>query len=163
MAVLILLLATAVVAAGLPAAIRAYHDVVDAANAEVLLSTTMTALREELGGTESFALADDDTLDYYKSSSMQGRSAKLISYDGSSTDYKGIKVECDGDLSRELVSTAAATRHLHAEFTGISYDKDDQVFEVSGLQVKRDSDGKTLAEAPAEYLIRPINPFIIGN
>ena len=154
--ILILLLATAIVAAGLPAAVRAYHDVVDAANAEVLLSTTMTALREELGSTEGFALGDGNALNYYKSSSLQGRRAQLIS--GST----GILISL-GDGSRELVSGAAATRRLHAEFTGITYDTANQTFVISDLQVKRNAGGTVLAEAPANYLIRPMNPFMIGN
>lgn len=168
MALLILMLATAVVAAGLPAAIRSYYDVVDAANAEVLLSTTMTALRDELGSSVGFALEDDGTLDYYKSSSLQGRSVKLNSYDGSGDDgYMGIKIENAG-LSRELVSKAAATTRLHAEFSSIKYDEANQVFVVSGLQVKKNPNGKNsngnvLSEAPGEYLIRPMNPIILEN
>ena len=161
--VLILLLATAIVAAGLPAAVRAYHDVVDAANAELLLSTTMTALREELGSTEGFALEDDGkTLDWYKSAGLQGRKARMTS------DNTGILITLIslGDRPRELVSGAAATRRLHAEFTKIEYDTANQTFKISGLQIKqikKDGTVLVLAEAPAEYLIRPMNPFIIGN
>ena len=163
LALLILLLATAVTATGLPVAIRAYHDVVDAANAEVLLSTTMTALRDELGSAEGFALNADDSLDWYKSAGLQGRSVDLKSYDGSGDDgYMGIKIENAG-LSRELVSNAAATRRLHAEFSKITYDKINQVFVVSGLQVKKNSNGSVMSEAPSEYLIRPMNPTIIGD
>ena len=49
MAVLILLLVASVVAAGIPAAANAYTKAVDAANAHTLLSTTISALRSELG------------------------------------------------------------------------------------------------------------------
>ena len=49
MAVLILLMVSAVVATGIPAAANAYNKAVDAANAHVLLSTMVTALRDELG------------------------------------------------------------------------------------------------------------------
>jgi type II secretory pathway pseudopilin PulG len=48
-AMLILLMVSVIVATGIPAAMRAYNNVVLASNAEVLLSTTMTALRNELG------------------------------------------------------------------------------------------------------------------
>ncbi len=158
MALLILLLATAVAAAGLPAAVRAYHDVVDAANAEVLLATTMTALRDELGSAEGFALKDDDSLKWYKSAGLQGRSATL-----EKNSIDGILIICLNEAeervsSRELVSRAAATRRLHAEYSKIVYDAVNMVFVVEDLQVKRDSDGKLLAEAPEEYLIRPMNP-----
>ena len=48
-AMIILLLVSVIVGTGIPAAMRAYNNVVLASNAEVLLSTTMTALRNELG------------------------------------------------------------------------------------------------------------------
>ena len=47
-AILILLMVSSVVAAGIPAASNAYYKVVDGANAQVLLSTAATALRDEL-------------------------------------------------------------------------------------------------------------------
>ncbi len=46
--VLILLMLTAIVAEGIPLAQRAYYKVVDSANAQVLLSDTLTVLRDEL-------------------------------------------------------------------------------------------------------------------
>lgn len=46
---MILLLVTSVVAVGVPAASRAYNKVVDAANAQVLMSTAMVRLRDEIG------------------------------------------------------------------------------------------------------------------
>lgn len=50
LAVLILLMVSSIVAAGVPAAKNAYEKVVLASNAEILLSTTMSsALRNELG------------------------------------------------------------------------------------------------------------------
>ncbi len=48
MAVLILLLVSSVIAAGIPAATNAYKSAVDGANARALLSTTVNALRGEL-------------------------------------------------------------------------------------------------------------------
>ncbi len=49
LAVTILLLVSAIVATGMPAAKNAYEKVVLASNAEVLLSTAASALRDELG------------------------------------------------------------------------------------------------------------------
>ncbi len=46
--VLILLLVSSIVAAGIPAAASAYTNAIDAANAQALLSTTINALRREL-------------------------------------------------------------------------------------------------------------------
>ena len=48
-AILILLMVSAVVAAGIPAARNAYERVEKAANAELLMSTTISTLRNELG------------------------------------------------------------------------------------------------------------------
>lgn len=57
----ILLLVAGIVAAGIPAAARAYVKVVDAANAQVLLSTTMTVLRDELGQATKVNVASTTT------------------------------------------------------------------------------------------------------
>lgn len=57
----ILLLVAGIVAAGIPAAARAYVKVVDAANAQVLLSTTMTVLRDELGQATKVNVASATT------------------------------------------------------------------------------------------------------
>ena len=46
---IIMLLVGAIMVTGIPAAINAYEKVVTVSNAEVLLSTTMTSLRNELG------------------------------------------------------------------------------------------------------------------
>ena len=47
--ILILLMVSSIVAGGIPAATNAYYKAVDGANAQVLLSTAATALRDELG------------------------------------------------------------------------------------------------------------------
>ena len=52
-AVLILLMVSGIVAAGIPAAREALTKAVDASHSQVLLSTTMTALRNELGSARS--------------------------------------------------------------------------------------------------------------
>ena len=63
MAVLILAMVAGIVAAGVPAAVRAYRSVKDAGNADVLLSTTMTRLRDELG-TADILSVDGTTVTY---------------------------------------------------------------------------------------------------
>lgn len=49
LALLIVALLTGMVAAGVPAAINAYKNIVDVSNAQLALSTTTSALRDELG------------------------------------------------------------------------------------------------------------------
>ncbi|MBQ9633223.1 MAG: prepilin-type N-terminal cleavage/methylation domain-containing protein, partial [Lachnospiraceae bacterium] len=46
---IILLLAASIVARGVPAANLVYRETVDKANAQVLLSTAMTVLRDDVG------------------------------------------------------------------------------------------------------------------
>ena len=65
-AVIILLLVSGVVAAGIPAAIRAYDNVVIASNAEVLMSTAINELRTELSTAEIID-SDSSSLTYYNS------------------------------------------------------------------------------------------------
>ena len=62
--VLILLMVSSVVAGGVPAAVNAYQKAVDAANSQVLLSTTVNALRSELS-TAWGVSADNHELIYY--------------------------------------------------------------------------------------------------
>lgn len=62
-AVLILLMVTGIVAAGIPAASNALNRAVDASHAQLLLSTTMTSLRNELGSARSIdidAVSEED-------------------------------------------------------------------------------------------------------
>ena len=59
--VLILLLVSAIVAAGVPAAMRVYNRVVDASNAQVLLSTTKTRLRDEIGTASDIEITGGET------------------------------------------------------------------------------------------------------
>lgn len=68
LAVLILLLVSVIVATGIPAAKNAYYKVVLGANAQSLLSTTATALRNELGTAWDVEVSGKD-VSYYKADS----------------------------------------------------------------------------------------------
>lgn len=57
-------LATALVAAGIPAAHRAYIKMVDSSNSQVLLSTATTRLRDELGFAQSVKVVNNTTVEY---------------------------------------------------------------------------------------------------
>ena len=58
-AVMIVLLVSIVVAAGMPAAKDAYYKVIESANAQVFLSTTLTVLRDELTTATVTGVSDD--------------------------------------------------------------------------------------------------------
>lgn len=79
--VIILLLVTATVATGIPAASRAYSKVVNAANAQVLMSTTIIRLREELGTADNIITSETVTINNLDGTSSTKDTA--ISYDNS--------------------------------------------------------------------------------
>ena len=60
--ILILLMVTSVVAGGIPSAVTAYSKAVDAANAQVLISTTVNALRGELSTAKDVHLNGNDVI-----------------------------------------------------------------------------------------------------
>lgn len=167
MTVLILVMVTAVVTAGIPVAQRAYTDIVDGANAEVLLSTTLTALRSELDTVEKVALTDGNKVDYFESVCRRCymRLVNVTVTDGDKVSNDGIGLQVvppiEGSEPMLLVSRAAATKRLHTEFGSIVYQ--DGVFKIKGLVVKNAS-GTVLAgdaEGETEYIIRPLNPVTI--
>ena len=142
MAILILLMVTAIVAAGIPVASNALKKAVEASHAQVLLSTTMTALRDELTTAKNIpdlGGSNDTTIDYTDENGVESK-IYLAS--------NGIMLEKEypsETKSRLLVSQKAATSDLYAEFTDASYDRDAGVLTISGLTVKR-GNGSTIAD-----------------
>lgn len=140
-AVLILMMVTAVIAGALPAAQKAYYSVVDGANARILVSTTVTALREQLESATGVEVDDGGTSVTYVSGD-NGALSRISSGDN------GIMLEeyldyaagtASGDTSRLLVSDKAASGRLWAAFDSLSYA--DGLFTVTGLKVfGRESD-----------------------
>lgn len=81
-AIIILLLVSGIVAAGIPAAARAYDNVVVAANSEMLLSTAMSELRNELGTAKEIStsvLVREDGVDKEKKITYYNESAGSFS------------------------------------------------------------------------------------
>ena len=141
-AILILLMVSAIVAGAIPTASHVYAKTVDAANAQVLLSTTMTVLRDELGtATDVKAETDGITLTYNKGS-------RSIAY---TEDPAGIwlrykRKDADGNDVTEpllLVSQKAATKDMVVSYTGVTVDEETITF--SGLQVTKAGYEKALA------------------
>ena len=142
-AILILLMVSSVVAGGVPAASNAYSKAVDAANAQVLLSTAATALRDELGTAKNVSI-EETTIRYY--SADNGNYSELT-VDGSDekkpvillTSYLGEKIRnSTTDISAgsgaattygagaetvqwELVSQAAITKKLGLKYESVKY------------------------------------------
>ena len=140
LAVLILLMVTAVAAGGIPAAARAYTQVVDAANAQVLLSTAATRLREELG-TATQVACSDTAITYVNSAGS--RSVLDL---GSEEGLEGITLQeyadlGEGSFTHLLVSREAAGKNLTLSYGKPTYSAG--VVTIPELTVSQD--GKTLA------------------
>lgn len=76
LAVLILLLVSLIVANGVPAVTRAYENVVIGANAKTLLSTAISALRDELATAKDVTVGSDGTTITYYSADI-GATSKI--------------------------------------------------------------------------------------
>ena len=141
-ALIIMLLVTSIVVGGLPAAIRCYRKVVDTANAQVLMSTTANALRNELGLAEKIKI-DGTTINYTK--------ADGLNYTISQDDM--IKVTIKNpyqELSREytLVSEAlSAAQGLSISYETVEHTDENIIFK--NIIVKKNT--RKLATLP-EYV-----------
>ncbi len=146
-AILILLMVSAIVAGAIPTASNVYAKTVDAANAQVLLSTVITALRDELSTASTITSAAGTTIEYV--SGNDGYHKIELSTDadepGIRLYYKGTVDESNGkvtyEYSRLLVSSKAATKNLAVKFDSVSYSNGIVMF--SELRVERG--GATLA------------------
>lgn len=145
-AMTVLMLVGAIMVAGIPSAFRAYTNVVDASNAQVLLATTATRLRDEL----SMANPDKGTMEINASN-------VVTSFTSLETGYKVTFLSDDkGDLckreqaigvgasstSEAIVTPLIPTKstrtgrvNLCATYDGITYNKSKGVFEVKNLRV----------------------------
>ena len=139
-AILILLMVSAVVAGAIPAASNVYAKTVDAANAQVLLSTVITVLRDELSTAVSIEEPSGTTIEYVNGNN--GYRKLAISTD---TNAPGIRLyvgkldpstgEPDYSESRLLVSNKAATKNLVVKYDSVSYSNGLVTF--SNLRVER--------------------------
>lgn len=159
--VLILLLVSGIVAAGIPAAFNAYEKIVGASEAEILMSTTMTSLRNELGTAKDIAV-NGTTIAYY--------SEAMESIARISTDNKDIKYQCypEGAVTmssealgnnvkfREngrLVSDVTDASRMHVTYSGVTYNGDGVITikDLSVIRVKRD--GSTVPVETKDFSI----------
>ena len=140
LAVLILLLVSTIVATGMPVAVNVYEKTVLSANAQSLLSTTVSALRDELGTAWNVEV-EGNTVTYY--SADTGNRSKLEIEEAGGT--KKIKlteyVSTDGlntqpgskEIERMLIPDATLTRDLDISYQSVTYSNGVVVF--TNLQV----------------------------
>ena len=160
----VLLLVGSVVATGVPVAQQAYTNAVDASNAQLLLSTCATSLRDRLAVADpatietSTPAADASEKTYVTFESME---TGLLTQIKSSAD-QGLFVQeaPTAEASEALVSKTplvpgkaaiGARESLVVRIEGISYDSANGVFTVRGLEVVR-GDGSSLGGALVDEL-----------
>ena len=168
--VLILLMVSAVVAGGVPAAANAYQKAVDAANAHVLLSTTVNALRSEL--STAWGVSENDSnseLIYYSARTgartkiYNGNDTKtimvqdylMINDDTTSQEQEGVNPD---RLKHSLVVRSGEKEldQFHVQFGNVKVEDDIITFETLGVY---------RGETPLQSMnlsIRVLNPdFVI--
>lgn len=143
----VLLLVSAIMVAGVPSALRTYTDVVDASNAQVLLATTVTRLRDEL----SMANPDKRTMDIdgegivssftsletgYTVSFFSNKKGNLCKQEeasgpGAVKNSEPVKTLLIPTKNADIGSKV----NLCVTYDSIKYDEAKGVFEVSGLKV----------------------------
>ena len=142
--VLILLMVSSVVAGGVPAAANAYRKAVDAANAHVLLSTTVNALRGELS-TAWGVSANNSELIYY--SARTGAKTKIyntdstimvqdyLEYGESQSQSDNTDDNTDDRLQHSLVvrSGEKDLDQFHVQFKSVKVEDDIITFESLGV------------------------------
>ena len=157
MTVLILLMVSTIVATGIPAARNAYEKVVLSANAQLLMSTTTAALRDELGTAWDIS-TKDNAATYFSADTGAKSMLQVKAVDGIDTiviqEYLAMKDSVpetyndeDGvsvGNERPLVSRQTAAGDLSTVYDSIvyAYDADNRTGKVtiSNLQIKNGAD-----------------------
>ncbi|MDO4805777.1 MAG: type II secretion system protein [Coriobacteriales bacterium] len=146
----IMVLASTLMATGIPVAVDTYQKTVNAANAQLALSTTVTVLRSEFGSSTQLDQNADGTL-YYRCSEGSWASISNPEDNASRGLVKSFFLDADEDgkhasiksddgtqVSYPIVSSAAITEPLHVSMSAIEKVSDNRV-EVKDLQVTDES------------------------
>ena len=168
LAVLIMLLVTVIMTNGIPAARTAYEKVVLGANAQAMLSTAVTALRDELTTAWQVKKVDATTLEYFNADT--GAVARL-SLDTEGT-YPAILrqyyIAAEDDLIHGSTASQGEARHLVPDESArlyVTYESidvggagtstsegetptvtDANIVTVNGLAVCKKADGEAIVE-----------------
>ena len=140
-AMMIMLMVTGIAAGGIPVAINAYTKVVDTANAQVLLSTTITKLREELGTAENIRISGT-TITY---ESENGSESRIYTTDSGIMirEYADIvSDETDKTYEHLLISKSAANKNLYVTYSGASMDTSSGILTLKAVRVLHESGGE---------------------
>lgn len=146
-AVLILSMVSAVVAGGIPVARDAYEKVTLSANAQVMLSTAISALRNELGTSSDISI-NGNTIEYYSPSIQNYSSISLDESEGIKLTFYSkniVSEKSEKPISRRLVSSKAGDDRLKVVYQSVS-NSDKGIVIFKGLKVvDTKNGGKTMA------------------
>ena len=157
-ALIIILLVSSIIAAGMPAAQKAFYNVRESANAQMLLSTTLTELRNELT-TASNIQNKDGVLTYINpvngDSSLKFDAGKSCFW---LTAYQDVNTT--GVIGRPLVSNAARTDTLSLVVEGdpFVYQAGDPYITVKGFTVRSALTGDADLASVGDYKIPILVP-----
>lgn len=136
-AVLILLMVSAIMAGGIPVAKNAYERVVRESNGELLMSTTISTLRNELGMADNVEIKDGNKTVVYDNETVGATSSIWVN--GSGVIMYQRYADTDMSVASDavpLISTQVTTKDLKVTFDSISYDETNGVITISNLSVK---------------------------
>lgn len=169
-AILILLMVSAIVAGAIPTASNVYIKTVDAANAQLLLSTTITKLRDELSTAKRVVSYSASTIEFYNEHGAR----KIVVVAKASSYPEGINgpgvwvypenTDTTSDATYgspyRLVSQQAATSDMYVslEFTGVSDGVitigSDQEGSTGRIQVKKENTGNSVLAEQKKFSVR---------
>lgn len=158
-AVLILSMVSSVVAGGIPVARDAYEKVTLSANAQVMLSTAITALRNELSTASDIQSVDGTKIEYY-SAAIKNQSAIGIESGGIMLTLYSRSSE-ETQIKKKLVSDSVGAEKPGKERLFVTYNSISPpvngVITVTGLEVLDSKQAnKPLAHMDSDLKIRVI-------
>lgn len=155
-AMLILLMVSGIVAAGIPAAANSYQKVVNASNAETVMSTAISMLRSELGSAKDIVVSDGGKkISYFNTGRMADSEISVSSPDANGPKPIMINkyASISSNASEQLISAGRGTQ-MNVTFSAIAYVGTTGIITISGLQVYQ---GKTGIGNPRILKIRVID------
>lgn len=158
LAMLIMLMVSAIMVAGIPAAREAYQDVVIASNADLMLSTTISTLRNELGSAKDVK-AESDVVTYINIT--RGAASKIYKNASATQEIMldryatSTVIENSGsDVVQSMtLSSTPANNDLNLYVTYSSVECANGIITFHGLQVNSDT-GKTDLAGVEAFSIR---------
>lgn len=136
--VLIMTLVSVLLVSGMSTIMKTYRRSVNAANAQTLISTAVTELRNELSLASNVSVDSDNNVITYRNSNGQLCSIKNGSFSDTSSNtgvktYPGLCITVGG-TSRELVSAEASTV-LFCQISNISADSSKSTVTIGNIKV----------------------------